>query len=381
MAKRRIKNESFENLHNVVNNELDIDTETALTPVESDAYIQHEKVEEHVEEVKQELDKKAEDVKGEDKAEKPEPKDVEAKLVLDEDLEDFEIPWDSLNPEIEVDPKDKKRRTMTEREPHLSDEDLADFDLTPEDRERMRKTWDGRDGVDPDVTDNFLTYDMFNFIYDMFAAQGDKRFEPKVPKCAQREDGKKVSRFLAGPSDRYITYAGEDSGQDNYIDNYRITSSLNGDNIILYSNTLDEFDWVKKTCDYFKLRYKIGTRIRNSNRWLYSLTIYVPCEASGYPYLMDEYLEKIGLDYHDFMPNDYIKEHDKAVEDRKKSHAKMENDLRVDKMIKKMIVKAAQNGDQPLKVFLDELFVNLNAAGLTYGKGKVRKQFMDAFDD
>ena len=381
MAKRRIKNESFENLHNVVNNELDIDAETALTPVESDAYIQHEKVEEHVEEVKQELDKKAEDVKGEDKEEKAEPKDVEARLVLDEDLEDFEIPEDSLNQEIEVDPKDKKRRTMTQREPHLSDEDLADFDLTPEDRERMRKTWDGRDGVDPEVTDNFLTYDMFNFIYDMFAAQGDGRFEPEVPEPVRCEVGKKISKFLAAPSDRYTTYAGEDSGQDNYIDNYRITSSLNGDNIILYSNTLDEFDWVKKTCDYFKLRYKIGTRIRNSNRWLYSLTIYVPCEASGYPYLMDEYLEKIGLDYHDFMPNDYIKEHDKAVEDRKKSHAKMENDLRVDKMIKKMIVKAAQNGDQPLKVFLDELFVNLTAAGLTYGKGKVRKQFMDAFDD
>lgn len=377
MAKRRIKNESFENLHNVVNNELNIDTETALTPVEADAYIQHEKVEEHVEEVKQELDKKAEDVRGEDKAEKPEPKDVEAKLILDEDLEDFEIPEDSLNTEAETELEDEPKL-----EPHLSDEDLADFDLTAEDRERMRKTWDGsRGSVDPEVTDNFLTYDMFNFIYDMFAAQGDGRFTPTVPKCAQREDGKKVSKFLTAPSDRYTTYTGEESGQDNYIDNYRITSSLNGDNIILYSNTLEEFDWVKKTCDYFKLRYKIGTRIRNTNRWMYSLTIYVPCEANGYPYLMDEYLEKIGLDYHEFMPKEYIKAHDKAVESRTKRHAQMENDFQVDKMIKKMIVKAAQNGDQPLKVFLDELFANLDAVRLTYGKGKVRKQFMDAFDD
>ena len=57
------------------------------------------------------------------------------------------------------------------------------------------------------------------------------------------------------------------------------------------------------------------------------------------------------------------------------------NQAEVDKMIDKAITAAAQDNTEPLEAHLKRLYVDLDTAGLTYQKSKVKKTFMDAFDD
>lgn len=275
------KNESLLNLSRVIDNET-IAPVTALDPTTTTAIADNEAAEENLEKVKEELDAAAEDIAGKEAKEEEAPiKNVfTAKLTLKEDLEDFG--------------NEKKK--------------------------------DGRANkfYDDDGMNRWLDYDMFQFILDLFvtipefATDFPDSMFPEIETTTK--SGKKTrkrvrSTFMYQGSDNYLTGEGVTGVSQVGVD---------GDNLILYADSLDVFKSVKILCDYFDLRYdEPVARKSSSSRWAFNMKIYTPMMSHGYPEMFIDYIEDHGLDYHDFMTADFITGYEKAKEKEDKENLEL----------------------------------------------------------
>ena len=329
MSKRRIKSESIENLKRVIDNEANVSVTSCVTPVEADAYIQSEAADKHVEAVQDELEKKAQAVKTDDPDTGKEVKnDFTAKLVLDESINDF---------------------TLTEEE-------------APAKYGRARKVYD------EDDEDDYLDYDMFDFIYGLVTDCWPKPINPL---------GGRLRKFLYIGSDKYM----ENPNSDEKSDGHSQVAS-NGDTIEVYANDVKDFDGIKKICELYKFRYDGPAAKRSKNsHWNFSFNIHVPCEHSGYPMMVEDYFEGLGMTMEDVMPADFCKQYRKRQAKINTEVEKRIAEREVEKLVNKAIMNAARNGDQPLDKFLKELYAELEGANLKYSKQKIKKSFYDAFAD
>lgn len=330
MAKRRTKNESFANLQTVVNAKTP-ETVGQMDIVMADAVQTSIKNEEHVEGVADNLKKNA-DVVTPDTPKEPETgvkNDFTAKLVLDESLSDF---------------------TITEEAP------VADG--------RARKVYDDDD------EDEYLDYDMFDFVYGLVTDCWPKPLNPL---------GHKMRKFMYIGSDKYMD--SDDADTRDASDGHAQVASF-GDSIEVYSNNPADFKDIEEVCKLYKFSCSGPHRRRSkSTYWEFSFRVNVPCVSSGYPYMVEEYFETIGKTLEDVMPADFCKQYRKRQARVEAEAKKYINQADVNKMIDKAITAAAQDNTEPLEVHLKRLYADLDAAGLTYQKSKVKKTFMDAFDD
>lgn len=330
MAKRRTKNEAFANLQNVVDAEAPA-TVGQMDVVMAGAVQDNIKNEEHAKEVADTLQKSADAVTPEatKDTETSVKNDFTAKLILDESLIDF---------------------TMTEEAP------VADG--------RARKVYDDDD------EDEYLDYDMFDFVYGLVTDCWPKPINPL---------GHKMRKFMYIGSDKYMDSADADTRDSS--DGHAQVASF-GDSIEVYSNNPADFKDIEEICKLYKFGCSGPHRRRSkSTYWEFSFKINVPCVSSGYPYMVEEYFETIGKTLEDVMPADFCKQYRKRQARVEAEAKKYINQAEVDKMIDKAITAAAQDNTEPLDAHLKRLYADLDAAGLTYQKSKVKKVFMDAFDD
>lgn len=332
MIKRRSKNESFENLSRVTSNDTPV-VDGVMDVVMADAVVDHANKEKQLEEVNDELQKAAEGVAPE---ETEEPKvgvenDFTAKLVLDESLTDFSI------------------------DEAVTSEPVKDG--------RSRKVYD------EDDEDDYLDYDMFDFIYGLVTDCWPKPLNPL---------DHRLRKFMYIGSDKYDV---DDDFTGDLSDNHSQVGTT-GDSIEVYSNNETDFNDIITICDMYKFSYDgPNPKKSKSSYWNYSLTINVPLMDNDYPYMVEDYFETIGKTMEDVMPADFCKQYRKRQDRIKKEAEKYISEKEVDKMVNAAITAAAQDNTEPLEVHLKRLYTDLDAAGLTYQKFKVKKTFMDAFDD
>lgn len=330
MTKRRVKKESFENLHNVVDSK-NPETVGQMGVVMADAVNSNAQTEKHKKSVQDTLEKSAAVVKPDaPKETKTSVKNnFTAKLILDESVEDFTLEGDSAT-------KDG----------------------------RANKVYDNDD------EDEYLDYDMFDFVYGLVTDCWPK---PKDPFGRKR-----YRKFMYIGSDKYKD--AENSTKDTSDGHQQVNSW--GDTIEVYHNDPRYFDDVAQILDHYKIEYSGPSERRSrSSYWKYSWTIKVPCISSGYPYMVEDYFETLGLTLEDVMPDNFCKLYRKRQAALDKEASTYINVSEVDKMIDKAITAAAQDNSEPLEVHLKRLYAALDGAGLTYQKSKVKKKFMDAFDD
>ena len=95
---------------------------------------------------------------------------------------------------------------------------------------------------------------------------------------------------------------------------------------------------LKVLCDYFGLKYTEPRERRSpSSRWAFSMKIYTPMMSRGYPEMFIDYIEKQGLDYHDFMKSRFITGYEKALQ--KENEEK--NEVLCQRKIKEVVKKFA----------------------------------------
>lgn len=352
MSKRRVRNEAFDNLHRVAGTD-NPDVVGQMDIVMADAVQDSIKNEEHIEEVTTQMKKDAEIVAPESPKDEKNPveNNFTAKLVLDESLEEF---------------------TLQEKT-----------------EDKTEKKVDGRSNkfIDDDGTDTFLDYDMFDFVYGLVTDCYPVPLNPI-------QDIKK-RKFMYIGSDKYKDRP-ENSDEIDAFDLHTQVSS-EGDKITIYANedrvkdeetkewvkagTVTAFDWIKAVCELYKFKYSGPNPRRNSeSHWEYSFTIQVPCE-SGYPMMVEDYFETLGLSVEDVMPETFVKGYRKAQAKEQAEAKKYLDSLEVERKIKNAITAAAQDNTLPLETHLKRLFAELTSAGLKYQKKKVKQEFMDAFDD
>lgn len=332
MIKRRSKNESFENLNRVTSNN-NPDVVGVMDVVMADAVIDHADKEKQLEDVKDELLKAADEVTPEEVKE-PESavkNDFTAKLVLDESLSDFSL-----------------------------EEASGD---TPVKDGRSNKVYDKSD------EDDYLDYDMFDFIYGLVTDCWPKPLNPL---------DHNLRKFMYIGSDKYDVdddFTGETSDNHGQV-------GTTGDDIEVYSNKAEDFNDIIEICKLYKFSYDgPNPKKSKSSYWNYSLTIHVPLVDSGYPYMVEDYFETLGLTMEDVMDKEFCKQYRKRQAKMDKETSAYLNQAEVDKMINKAIVAAAQDNTEPLEAHLKRLYTALTNAGLTYQRMKVKRTFMDAFDD
>ncbi len=330
MKARKVTNEEFNNLQRVLDDEKP-EVIANLDIVTANAVKEHNDAEEHIEEVAEELAEAAAAVAVE------EPKAPEttvaneftAKLTLDESLESFKL---------------------------QEEEKPADG--------RARKVYDDDD------EDEYLDFDMFDFIYGLVTDCWPKPLNPL---------DHKLRKFMYIGSDTYTSADRMEAG--NVSDGHAQVAST-GDTIQVYANKPEEFNDIIEICNLYKFKYTGPAQRRSkSTYWEYSLDIHVPCVGSGYPYMVEEYFETIDKTMEDVMPADFCKQYRKRQARVEKEAQKFINDAEVDKLTKQAITAAAQDNTEPLETHLKRLYTTLDDAGLTYQKSKVKKTFMDEFAD
>lgn len=333
--------ESMKNLDNVVNFKDDeVEVHSDMDIVMTAAYDEDIKAEEHIEQVKSELDKNSEDV----------------------------IPQNPEAPMPEVKPYTDQLKL---------DESLSDFDLT-----EARKRVSARDEND---TDKYLDYDMFEFVYELLAAgaKGITNIAPKTPvvwrkKVTYRKnkDGVKVpakevwgwfpmQKFMAIGSDD-ASYGGENEGAG------VPQISVEDNDVIIYSNDLDDLKQAADGVAQYQIkcgepRYKLN----DNSHWDYSMKVFVPVYSDGEIMLMSDYLEDIGMSVEDVMPpanaKSFRKQFDKADAASREVTKKVIYDKHVN--------RAFNDPDMDLNFAYDEMCKEMAKAGIECDAA-MRHEFM-----
>lgn len=330
---------AIENLTKVIENEeTPVDAVVTLTPAMADAYQDDAKRTKHVQQVKKDLEDKAAEVKLEGESEESVLVDNsytnEVKLTLDESLEDFK--FEELA------------------------EEVAEEIVVP------TKEADGRSRkvIEDDEEDDYLDYDMFNFIYGLVTDSWPKPKNP-LPKSRMRK----------------FQYIGSDDYLDSNTPNGHSQVSSTGDSITVYANKPEDFDDIKAICELYKFTFDGPVeRKSDSSHWKYSFTIDVPMAAPDYPMMVEDYFEGIGLTIADVMPAEWVRLYNKALGKIDKETSSAENDFEVQRIFKEYVKKAANSND-PLDNFITAMFAELDEKGLIYKKISLKKQFNSEFED
>lgn len=154
--------------------------------------------------------------------------------------------------------------------------------------------------------------------------------------------------------------------------------------VTVYGDYESRFNDIIAICNEYKLSYKGPTASKNTDSyWKYYLDIEIPVDESGLPMLVEDYFatvypEEADTVMYKVMPNAFAKAYYNKKEKMNKEQAGVSNDIAVRKALKAAIT-AASWSDEPLEVFLDKLYKDLE--GYTYDKAAITKEFNDAFVD
>lgn len=311
---------SAKNMEEVVETK-DVQATTALTPATTAATTDSLNNAEHVESVFTDLDKAAKEVVTPNpEAPVVKAKNIYTKYTLDESVEDFKINAKELSDD--------------------SDED------------------------------EYLDYDMFDFVYGIVT---DDWPRPKNPL------GRPIRKFQHTESDDYLK-TNSPTGMS------QVATDVNG-NVVVSANEVNAFDDVKAVCDYYHIRYgEVSPRKSRDSHWAFNFTIYVPQTSDGYPVMVEDFFSHYGLTMEDVIADHKVgkgkvanwgKTYDsKVTKDRNKDL----NEFEVQRVFDEYVRKAANSND-PLSDFIRDMFATMDDRGLTYSANKLRKQFMNEFED
>lgn len=329
MKKRMTKpmNESIDSLDRVVKG--DVEANAHLDTTEAVAYDESNKADKRVEEIKNELDKKADGINGDD---------TES-------------------------PKVKTNNTYTKT--YTLDESLEDFRL-----EAM--SLDDFDDKDDDY-DYLLDFDMFDFISKLCQYDGSRNATANPLK----DKKKKYNRF----------------GTDSAEDSSHITTDMNGNIVLghnegdYFADIMEILD--KYQIDYrgpvatpnedFKFHLYIDVPMLAPN---YPMLVGDYFEDIGMSLNDVMYDDKWGDKYHkaiDKINKSNEKELDKRQRNRRADAPK--NDSRVKTLFDKAVTYAYQRGDISVEDHLTQLYATLDGEGLRYSKTAVKKNFLAAVED
>lgn len=345
-------NEAIENLEQVVETKDDnIEAVATLNPVMADAYIQSKKVDRHLQEVADELNKRAQEVMMDsptDNAEKMPENMYTDKLTLQEDLEDFSM----------IPNKDGRSHRQAAR--------------------------DENDG------NKFLDYDMFIFVHELFAGQNcNTNPAPKTPIIYGKILNRKTKEVTYGmrPMRKFLD-SGVENRQVNVDErNFGVPQvAADGDNIIISAAEKEDLNDVIEACKIFQFKHSPIEASRGvASHWPWRITVYVPVISPGYPMLLEDYLDDIGMTIEDVMFDEFAKGYRNAQakleKETQKEYDSIKNNSEVDKLFDAAVQKAARDATLPLRQVANELIKQLKDAGLTYKRKDILDRFYAEFDD
>lgn len=222
--------------------------------------------------------------------------------------------------------------------------------------------------------DEYLDYDMFDFVYGLVT---DDWPRPKNPL------GRRMRKFQHTDSDDYAK-SNEMTGVS------QVTTDDKG-NVVVYANSVDAFDDVRKVCDYYHLKYSdVTPRFSKQSHWAFNMTIYVPTTSSGYPMMAEDFFTDYGWTLSDVIEDHKVgggksanwgKTYEKNVTKDRAEKEKFLNDRAVEEIYNKFVRKAATNGDVDLEVFIKEMFEELTRKDLTFSESALKKRFLAEFQD
>ena len=315
---------ALENIKDIVENDT-IETSVHLDPTTAVAYEDSVKAAEHVAEVEDQLQKEAESIVT-DAPEAPKVKEdsmYTKKIKLDESISEFSF---------------------------------SDIDGSKDDDDR------------------YVEFDMFDFIYSLFSSETDSLIRPIKALSNTKGRGRKK----AGDTGSSFMY----QGSDDYIDETRekgaegiaqISTDSDG-NVVLYQDNISNFDPVIALCDEYGFTYEGPTPKKAPwVRWNFSFKVIVPTYADGYPMDVDDYFEQRGIPMEEVMPSEFIK-------GRTKDYKKMNDEVLIDVTFDKF-VKMAANSNDPLDVFIKQMFNELDSEGAKYDRKSLKDRFLNEFND
>ena len=318
-------NESINTLTDVVDGK--IGATVQMTPTEATVYKDTKTVEKHLNDMKDDLDKKANEIRTD-------------------------------SPE---EPKVKDKNTYTKT--YVLDESLEDFDL---------QTMSLDDYSDEDDYDNLLDFDMFEFIHKL---------------CVYDVSMNATSNPLADKKKKYNRFANSAEGDYSQIATDRDGNIVLGANETSYFEDIMEIldryqiDYIgpvaTPNADYkFHLTIDVPKLAPN-----YPMLV-------G-DYFEDIGINPNEVMYDGTWGDRYKKALDKINKENDKELQKRERQRRVDgkedttylRIFKDAVTFAYQRGDISLEDHLKSLYTKLDDAGVRYSKVAVKKKFMDEFED
>lgn len=225
-----------------------------------------------------------------------------------------------------------------------------------------------------DEEDRYIEFDMFDFVYSLFASETDSLIRPlkalsNTSSRGRKKAGDTGSSFMYQGSDDYIDETGEKGAQGVS----QISTDIDG-NVVLYQDNVSDFDKVIALCDEYGFEYEGPTPKKAPwVRWNFSFKVIVPTYSDGYPMEVEDYFEKRGIAIEDVMPQEFIK-------GRRKDYKKMNDEVDVDFVFDKFVKKAAVSLD-PLENFVKDMFKELDERGVKYDRKALKTRFLDEFND
>lgn len=346
---RRMNETALDNVAKVVEGEVEasshVDATTAV------AYTEEKEINHRLSDIKKKMDSSAKAVMPEErKVETPKVKNTYTKTyTLDESIKDFNI------------------------KSYLKEATALAYDPKKE----GNALWQSLS--DDDEDDPYFDYTMQDFVTSLanYSGSGSATANPL-------ERGKKYKRFSLDTKKGIPQITTDRFG--------------NGD-IHLGSDDVKDFDDIMAILDIYKIKYTGPVKTPGQD-WDYHLYIDVPKTAPGYPMLMVDYFEDIGIDPGSVMSDvkwgDRYRraqaklaknadiELDRLKRQRAKDRAasdKQGNENRLKSIYDDAVTTAWRRGDIDLDTHFSNMLSTLDAEGIRYSKIKLKKQFMDEFED
>lgn len=322
MAIKKIN--AVDNVANVLENK-SIESDACVDIVTAAAYVEDAEASKKVEEIITDLDKKAEEIA----TESPDAPEVRTKSIytdklnLNEAVSDFKLSWDELRDDSEE--------------------------------------------------DEYLDYDMFDFVYGIATDDWPK---PKNPL------GRRMRKFQHTDSDDYMN-ANEPTGMS------QVAGDIDG-NVVVYANDTNAFSDVREVCQYYHIECDpVQPRKSKDSHWAFNMKIHVPMTTDGYPMMVEDFFEQYGLTLSDVIEDHKVgggktanwgSTYEKRADKDRKEIEVYANDKEVEDTFDKYVKKAGNSND-PLEGFIKDMFAELQEKGLNFSKVKLKKRFLDEFND
>lgn len=343
--------ESMKNLDNVVNFKDDeVEVHSDMDIVMTAAYDEDIKAEEHIEEVKKELEQNTKDIIPENpEAPMPEVKQYTGQLKLDEDLEDFDL-------------KDGRSRKVPSR--------------------------------GADEGNRYLSYDMFEFVSELLTGKDCNTNPAPITPIVWRRDPKtkkfkymEMKKFMTQGEDS-VSYSGsnisgsfqiedEDDNLANATDTDGMYKGLGvpqigfeGDAFRVYSNSLEDLEQAQQGLSHYGIKYDQPVhKLSKMSHWNYSMKVYIPMNNKGDFLTLTEWLRDTGRHVEDVMRPNFVKNYNKLLN---KQYSKEDSEL-VRDIFNSYVTKKNNDFTLDTDVLLKDMFDELE--GLPYDKDSLEAEF------